>query len=110
LRRKFKLLQDSVQVGHVIQDMWTWYNMSSRTRGTRSNTPLAAVRGQADLGPPVDKQHGGVLPAGLQVVGLVHHAVQLEARLPREVKDLWRVVVAWATCTARSQTKTDVMK
>ena len=65
---------------------------------------------RANLGAAVDEEHGGVLPGGLQVVGLVHHAVQLEARLPREVKDLWRVVVAWATCTTRAQTKTDVMK
>lgn len=53
--------------------------------------------GYTNLWASIHKEHSRVLLASLQVVRFIHHAVQLEARLPREVEDLWWVVISRAT-------------
>lgn len=45
----------------------------------------------------IHKENSRVFPAGLQVVRLVYHPIKLEARFPRKVKDLRRIVIARAT-------------
>ncbi len=65
---------------------------------------LTAER-RSNLRTAVDKHDGGMLPAGDQVVRFVQHAVQLEARLPREAEDLWRSVVQRATWKQTADTQ-----
>ena len=67
------------------------------------------MRQRSNLRAAVDEDDGGMLPAGDQVLRFVQHAVQLEARLPRETEDLWRSVVEWETWredTAKRDKKT----
>lgn len=52
---------------------------------------------RSNLRAAVNKDDGGMLPAGDQVVWFVQHAVQFEARLPREAEDLWSSAVEWKT-------------
>lgn len=55
------------------------------------------LTGHTNLWASVDEEDRWMLLAGLQVVRFVHHAVELEARLPREVEDLGWIVISWAT-------------
>lgn len=48
---------------------------------------------RSNLRAAVDEDHGGMLPARHQVVRLVQHAIQQEARLPREAENLRRIAL-----------------
>lgn len=60
---------------------------------------------RSNLRTTVDKDNGGMLPAGDQIVWFVQHAVQLEARLPCETEDLWRTLLEWETWKKKTTIK-----
>lgn len=64
---------------------------------------------RTNLRTTVDKDDGGMLPAGDQVLWFVQHAVQIEARLPCEAKDLWRSGVEGKTWGEKNKKYTDVI-